>query len=663
MPVPSVSITRARAQARSNPGVDFAMCVIGCASDSPLDAGMLSPAYSSPAAFAADYGIGDGVDAVTQALTKTNDNPSPPAVSFYATPATNDGTYGTPDHSLTIGTAIPTVRASSSPLGTYQIRTRVTDDGNSGAGTTIGTSGIVLESSVDDGRTWLPTSALGTASSYSVYLPASTPIDTGVQIDLEPPTAQVTAYVTYINAIRTAVLAHFPYTTGTVHGAADTTSDDGIGSAATNVATGITLSGQILAALVLHFARGSTVHLTADVGTSLAAATTAQAAAAASGTAHDAIAVAKLLETALETHEASTTYHTIADAVNVVSATQPTYGTLKTDDEWSVHTKCPTWAIADLYTAGPPDTGALAVIADSAQNFGMIVITEPVVAGDIATLKTALSAMTAKNASKRPTLIVRFRDPNSGETDAQYITAFQTFRAAAGDDERIVCVAGTGWLTDLYRGYVYERSGLADLLARIQGMSAIGGALGEKVAQSPGYAQRGPLPNFSVRDSNGDPVGHDEALRSGILGPNGGKGGGLCFYYEAHETVAGTYVAGAPTMYPQGSNVLTLMDNRVSSGIERVLYAVAFTFLQGADIFDADTLTLDDDIRDAMASAAMRVIKADYANEIQNADDPNLVTVSDTVTVDGPNVTISWQVNDRLFGYTNRINITIANTR
>ena len=72
---------------------------------------------------------------------------------------------------------------------------------------------------------------------------------------------------------------------------------------------------------------------------------------------------------------------------------------------------------------------------------------------------------------------------------------------------------------------------------------------------------------------------------------------------------------------------------------------------------------LDDDIRDAMAAAAMQAIRANYANEIANAQDPNLVTVDSAVQVSGPNVTVTWHVNDKLYSYTNAIVVTIANAR
>ncbi len=530
MPPPTVTIRRAKGQPAVDPGTDFRMCVIGSSSLTVVAAGAISPLYYQPGAMASDFGIGDGVDACTQALVATDDNPQPPGLAIFTTLAASGltpGVRGTLTTSGVTGTSVVTRTSAAHPFGTFEPRVRVVDDGNNGAGRAVGSAGIILQGSPDNGRTWLPTSALGTATTWKLQIPnpGGSPFDTGVQYDF-------------------------------------TASTD----------------------------------------------------------------------------------------------------TLITGDNWSESkTKAPQWAIADLYTAGSPGTGALMTIAKSATNFGCIAISEPVAAGDIATLSAALDAMKALKASCRPTLIVRFRDQAVGESDATYIAATTTFLTACARDARIVGVAGDGWLTDAFRGYVYSRNGLAEVLARRAGSSIIAGVKGEKVAQSPAWAARGPLLNFSVRDSAGNPVGHDEKVRGGVLGPGAGKGGFLTFYYEGHEAVAGTYIAGAPCLYDIDPTVETWMDNAVSSGIERLLYAVAFTFLQGAAIVVGGVL--DDDARDAMSAAACRAIKDNYQNEIANPNDPNLVTVDPNVTVNGPDITVTWYVNDDLFDYINGIVMTIANAR
>ena len=336
-------------------------------------------------------------------------------------------------------------------------------------------------------------------------------------------------------------------------------------------------------------------------------------------------------------------------------------GTLVTGDTWSESkTTPPMWGTSDLYAAGPPAAGAFAAIAESDKNFGILVITEPVQASDFATLVAGLNY--GLSMGKRWLLMVRFRDPTSGETDAAYITAFQTF-AAANQDDRICPVAGSGWLTDAFRGFVHLRSGLPAVLARLQSNAVVPGSEGEKIAQHPGYVQRGPLEGFSVTDTSGNQVGHDEQIRGGIDGPVGSTGGGLTFFRIPGD-LPGTYVSDASVLYPAPNRgILTLMDRRVANGIERVASAIAWLEIQGAAIFDPETLALDDSKRDAIQTKIAKAIRDRYRNEFQNPDDPNLVEVNPTVMVNGARVTISGTLNVRFYGYIHTINLSFSATR
>ncbi len=251
----------------------------------------------------------------------------------------------------------------------------------------------------------------------------------------------------------------------------------------------------------------------------------------------------------------------------------------------------------------------------------------------------------------------------AAETDAQYVTAFQTF-AAANTDARIACVAGSGWLTDAYRAFRYMRSGLPALVARLQGNVAFPGKYGEKLAKSPAYGGDGPLPDFSLVDDSGNPIGqaHDEFVVSGIDGPTaGGTGGGIAFCYQRSTGVAGTYVSEAPVLYPSGSTVLTLMDARVTQGIQRELYAVAWTEIQGTAVVNGGVL--DPDLCASMAQKMRAAILSKFKSEIANPGDPNLVVVNPAVTVSGANVSLTVSVNDRLFDYVNGISLTLYNVR
>ena len=338
-------------------------------------------------------------------------------------------------------------------------------------------------------------------------------------------------------------------------------------------------------------------------------------------------------------------------------------GTFNAGDTFYTNTLPAVWADADLYTAGTPATGAFGAIATSSQSFGVIVITEPVGASDIATLVSGLNYLVGFN--KRPTILCRFRDQQyTGETTAQYIAALKGVMATT-QDNRITVVGGAGWLTDALTNRVYQRSGLPSVCARLQGAPAFPGTQGEVLAQSPAWAGRGPLENFTIVDGSGNPVAGsvDGFIQGGLDGPIGSFGGLLNFCYQRDPNTIGTYVSSAPVIYGVNSSVLTLMDSRVVQAISRVLYSIAWTQIQSAAIVSSGIL--DPDICDAIGALMRNAIGENsvYKHEFANAADPNLVVVSPNVTVSGPNVTISVSVNDKLFDYINNIPITLFNVR
>jgi hypothetical protein len=528
---PTITIFRARGAPGQDPGTNFRMLIIGTSSKYPgSTVGKIFGPYYQVSALVEDFGIGDGVDAACHALTPTDDNPTPPGVWFMSTKdmaGLTPGVRGAVNDDGVTGTCTVTATANKTPEGTYEPKVRVKDDGNNGAGAAVGTAGIILEASLDHGRTWLPPHALGTDTSYEIAIPnpGASPFLTGCSYD---------------------------------------------------------------------FSSGDTL-ITGDV--------------------------------------------------IVESKTKP-----------------PQWDDSDIYTAGSPGSGALVTVAMSQHDFGMVVLTEPFTDTDVAVVSAGLTQAKVLKGTARITVIGRVRDQDPAESDADWLTYLATFRGACADEDDIHLVSGDGWLTDALRSYIYSRSGLPALLARIQGHNAIPGAKGERVAQAPGWAKRGPLPGFTIVDPDDNPVGHNERVRGGALQPVSGKGGFGAFYHESATGRQGTYYCvDAPTLYGVGSRVLELMDSRVSNGIERALYGVSFDALGGADVVTGGVL--DQDTRDAMASAGMRVIVEGYSNEIANANDPNLVTVDPNVTTDGAMDTVRWYVNDRLFTYVNGIVIQIANAR
>ena len=179
---PTITVRRARGAPAIDSGIDFRMAIIGTSSATTLAAGALSSLYYDSSALAADFGIGDGVDAACQALAKTDDNPNPPGLSFLTTKAMSGitlGVRGTTDDTPVTGTSVVTNTAATHPEGTFEPKVLVVTGG------TIGVTGIVLRGSVDAGRTWLPDSALGTASTWKLQIPnpGGSAYDTGCQWD------------------------------------------------------------------------------------------------------------------------------------------------------------------------------------------------------------------------------------------------------------------------------------------------------------------------------------------------------------------------------------------------------------------------------------------------------------------------------------------------
>lgn len=156
---------------------------------------------------------------------------------------------------------------------------------------------------------------------------------------------------------------------------------------------------------------------------------------------------------------------------------------------------------------------------------------------------------------------------------------------------------------------------------------------------------------------------HDEALAGGIDGPVNSFGGGITFYYQKRPELQGTYVSESPVLHPATSKILTWMDRRVANGIKRLSESIAWLEIGGANIFDPVTFELDADIRDAIASKIGGAIKARYSGEFQNPNDPNLVTINPTVSVNGSKVTISGTIFWRPFGYTDVVALTFDATR
>ena len=164
---------------------------------------------------------------------------------------------------------------------------------------------------------------VGPRGNSSILYVDTTNAPSGMVITLEPPLA---ALLSLVNELRTDMIAHFALTAGSVHGAADSTSGSGIGSAATTHATAITLANQLRTAYAAHrVLTAGSVHGAADSTNivSLAAATTTA----------EAVALANDLKAKYNAHRVLilSSVHGAADSTNVTSATDATTGAVTGD--------------------------------------------------------------------------------------------------------------------------------------------------------------------------------------------------------------------------------------------------------------------------------------------------------------------------------------------
>jgi hypothetical protein len=609
--------------ARPDAGLDSRWCVIGNSSAGTAGLGALR---SNTTALLAAYGYGEGLDAASHILTRTE---IPGA--FCKTPNTTVGSYQTIDISGVLGTSVPAVSTITLPNGSYDAWLRI------GAGFTVGTTGGTLEWSLDGGINWSPVTNVGTAKYYELGTSSA-------RINFEPPAAQVTALITYANDLRTKFLAHIVYLTGTVHGATDTTSDDAVQIAATTLATVVTLLPTLLAAMVLHHARGTTVHIAADATTSLVAATTAVAACTASGTAQDAITACAALAVAFAAHEALLTAHTIADAVNVVSATAATTGTLAAGDLIKVRTVAPKWAAADLYTAGTPATGAFAAIKTSDTLFGLIYISGPVSASEAATISTALDVL--NTAGKRPTVVIQSRRQNVGESEVDWMAAVIADFADFSDD-RIVRVDGEALVTDPISARRYLRTWAPALMSRAVSVSR---------STQPGAPADQPLEGVSLTNSAGTLIGHDEGPGGTASGLDAARGA-TAKRGETPNTSRNVYCYHPYVLKPTAGRVFSMQVRRSLSAAQLAAAEVSFASLGSKDFFDTDTLILEPSTQSAIAALIAAPIRIGFAADFQNTNSDTLVVVDPSVTSSNGNVQIFATLNLRPYGYTDAISL------
>lgn len=735
--------------------IDNLAVVMGCSSSGSG----LSSFYLSGASAQAGVGYGDAVDTLCQVIEQSG-LPSGgvkfPA-AFCKTGIGTAGSYGAIDISGVTGTVLPANDTSTAPYGTYEAGVRIVDDGNDGSGAELGTAGILYQYTLDRGRTWSNTRALGTA--YSISIPNS---NTGFL--LNAPSAQVTAFIAAVVEARTDLLAHLA--DASVHDAADTSAEQvalAASAAPTTEAEAVTVMGLILAAYAAH-RTNITVHngqdpvnvvahasptttqtgigayvefrtdYNAHIGIALAASTTGLRAATATvaspvtltstdlldageallavyprrlsfttagATPSDAPATATITGTNAATgasdtevvnlaQTATTVFstkawsavsqiaytagdgtgatiaigygqgvHNSTDAVNVLSATAPTHGTLATDDEWYSRTFAPKPGSSDIDTA-------FATLAAASADFRILICDWDMTAALAARVTAGLTSL--RNVGKRVTAIVRTRLPTfeSSETEAAWLASVAADYASF-EDSRICVRAGYGLVTDAMTGNQYKRSTLQQFAADV---------VRSPRAQWP-CAPADPVtglsgePNVTLIDSTGATVGHDEGPRGAVTGLSDDTLGNRfsCEMRIPESTVRENVFNAAPwVMYAADERIRNVMVRRLANSMESV--AVTAGLLQlGAKVFytrtSPTTGILKASSRKALQGAIYQAVSGEFGTEIDNASDASvdtgLVQVSPSITISGGNlVTVSVTLAPAIGGFVLSLNITLA---
>lgn len=513
------------------------LVIIGCASDGETARPQVARNDAQPAEL---HTSGPLVEAAAIIIGEGRQ----PAV-LLRTATVTPGAYGDLDDDDFSGDAVASTGATVPTIASTTLIAFET-------GGVLGTAGITYRTSPDDGENWSGLQALGTATSILVAASNAT-------IDFSIPGAQLTALIALLTELRTDRIAHYSYTTGGVHLAADTTSDDGIAANPTDAATCISMVNTLRIAELAH-ATNNTAH-TADDIVSYASMP------AASTTLVEAAYLANFIKAASTVHnDTEGSVHGAADAAHPTTADDVEYGTVEALDLLSVPTTAPMWdatslaaALATLPTYQGHVFGGIAIVGavTSAQEWTAII--------------TALDALELRQ--RACCAILEARLPTDGESKSAYRTSITTFWFARRDN-RVHVRAGDGRYnpTEVAQArYAFRRSSLAPFCARHvalrfeQSHAIVDPSIARSLSAEPAIFG-GPLRGFSIYDSEDQPIGYDESTDPGMVDLLFGT----CTSYPQEGSAC---FAAEPVMRRPDNDTITVMPiRRIVDVFKRVAY-------------------------------------------------------------------------------------------
>jgi hypothetical protein len=377
-----------------------------------------------------------------------------------------------------------------------------------------------------------------------------------------------------------------------------------------------------------------------------------------------ALVTALAIKAALNTHEASTVFHTIADATNIVTSPSPAAGTLITNDIVKVDTFAPTPDPADIFDGSTtPPTGALATLAISPQSFSMIALDFPSDLDMAETISLGLDYMASRG--KDVVALYRSRIPNPGESETDW-SDFIKDEFGDFEDYRMVRRDGYGLVTDSLTGRQYLRSTFSALVSNTVRVPLV---------VWPNSPNDRPQAGVRLSDEDGADVGHDEGSRGSATGLADETQGfrASCDFRDVNAPNPESVYGSLPfTSYGPTDSIKNLMTARVVFAVKRVALQAAFLTLGGTIAYEAadpnvfgSVPTLPEATRVGLQSSILAAIAARFTGVIQNANDADidtgLVRIPTTATITSGNlVTVAASLSIQVFGYLIEISLPIS---
>lgn len=247
---------------------------------------------------------------------------------------------------------------------------------------------------------------------------------------------------------------------------------------------------------------------------------------------------------------------------------------------------------------------SLAALAATKQAWDGVIVATPVDGTKFDAVSSAISAMHA--AGKHHYAVCGFRMPNSGESEATYKAAFDTAFGAKADTSVLV-TAGADKQLSAVSARKYRRPfhfGVGRLCAKTSAEVSLASPL-----------DAGNLKGIDIRDTNGNPDEHDEALNPGLDDSR------ACVA-RTFDSLEGVYVNRPRLLSPSGSDFVELQFRRVINIARTLLLGYFVLRLSKTVRVDKKTGFIREEEARAIESAVNALLRAalltkPYASDVQ----------------------------------------------